>query len=62
MRSILANMVDNPEEAKEMGSRAQFLAKTKYNYQLFSDELIAKIERISSSKYLLQNATTLESV
>ncbi|MDP4206134.1 MAG: glycosyltransferase, partial [Bacteroidota bacterium] len=40
-------MTDHRDEAREMGERARHLCKTKYNYKLFSQEIIRNIEYLS---------------
>lgn len=39
-------LLDHPEEVREMGDRAKYLSKKKYNYSLFSNNVIADIDRI----------------
>lgn len=39
-------LLDHPEEVHEMGERAKYLSRTKYNYSLFSNNVIADINRI----------------
>lgn len=43
-------ILDHPEEAREMGERAKFLARTKYNYTLFANNVIADIDKLLDVK------------
>jgi glycosyltransferase involved in cell wall biosynthesis len=38
-------MMNNPDEAKEMGERGRYLCEKKYNYEVFSDEVINQIKK-----------------
>jgi spore maturation protein CgeB len=40
-------LINNPDEAREMGERGRFLCEKKYNYNLFSKEVIKQIKMIS---------------
>jgi glycosyltransferase involved in cell wall biosynthesis len=40
-------LINNPDEAREMGERGRFLCEKKYNYNLFSKEVIKHIKMIS---------------
>jgi len=43
-------MIDHPDEVKEMGERAKFLCKTKYNYEAFSKEVVEKIKKLAPAQ------------
>lgn len=45
-RQAIQYLLDHPDEALEMGERAKFLSKTKYNYSQFSNNVIADINGI----------------
>lgn len=38
-------LIDHPDEAREMGARSLYLAKHKYNYELFSKEVVEELDR-----------------
>ncbi|MCB0634147.1 MAG: glycosyltransferase family 4 protein [Lewinella sp.] len=42
-RQAVQYLIDHPEEAREMGMRGKHLIRTKYNYDIFSEEVIAQI-------------------
>jgi len=39
-------LISHPEEAKEMGERARYLCKTKYNYKLFAKNAMIEMNKI----------------
>ncbi len=41
-------LIDHPDEAREMGERGRFLCEKKYNYNLFSDDVIKHIRKFIS--------------
>ncbi len=45
-KQAIKYLLDHPEEVHEMGERAKYLSRTKYNYSLFSNNVIADINRI----------------
>jgi glycosyltransferase involved in cell wall biosynthesis len=42
-------LVKNPDEAREMGERGRWLCEKKYNYNLFSDNVIKQIKQMTFS-------------
>ena len=38
-------MINNPDEAREMGERGRYLCEKKYNYKIFSDELVKQVKK-----------------
>jgi len=48
-RQCINYLVNNPEEAKEMGERGKYLCKKRYNYNSFSNEIIELIDKIKLS-------------
>lgn len=59
-------MINNPDEAREMGERGKFLCKQKYNYNIFSDGVINEIKKhyLSSkdknSRNLVENTKAVD--
>ena len=49
-RQSVNYLIDNPDEAREMGERGRFLCEKKYNYKLFSNEVISQIKKYSLTK------------
>ena len=45
-------MIENPDEAREMGERGLYLCRKKYNYQLFSKNVI---KTITKNKFMKQD-------
>lgn len=45
-RQSVNYLVNNPDEAREMGERGRHLCKTKYNYDLFSTDVISQIQKM----------------
>lgn len=60
-RKCINYLIENQKEAKEMGARAHFLAKTKYNYNLFSEEIISRLLQLGSSKKILRTSEAYKS-
>jgi len=44
-RQSVNYLINNPDEAREMGERGRFLCEKKYNYILFSEEVIKQITK-----------------
>jgi glycosyltransferase involved in cell wall biosynthesis len=44
-RQSVNYLINNPDEAREMGERGRFLCEKKYNYKLFSMEVIKRINK-----------------
>jgi len=42
-------LINHPDEAKEMGNRAKQLCKNKYNYELFSQEILGHLEKMGDN-------------
>lgn len=42
-RQAVQYLIEHPEEAREMGMRGKHLIRTRYNYEIFSKEVIAQI-------------------
>jgi glycosyltransferase involved in cell wall biosynthesis len=40
-------LIEHPDETKEMGERAKFLCKKKYNYEAFAKELVEHIIKLN---------------
>ncbi|HYQ58370.1 MAG TPA: glycosyltransferase [Draconibacterium sp.] len=51
-------LIDNPDQAREMGERGKYLCEKKYNYKLYSDDVCKLIREYSftSDKLTTQNA------
>ncbi len=43
-------IIDNPDEAREMGERGRYLCEKKYNYNVFSDNVIKHINKYNFSE------------
>ncbi len=43
-------LINNPDEAKEMGERGRYLCEKKYNYKLFSDSVINHLKKYNLSE------------
>jgi glycosyltransferase involved in cell wall biosynthesis len=44
-RQSVNYLINNPDEAREMGERGRFLCEKKYNYKMFSMEVIKRINK-----------------
>jgi glycosyltransferase involved in cell wall biosynthesis len=44
-REAARYLINNPDEAREMGERGRYLSEKKYNYEVFSDEVINQIKK-----------------
>ncbi|AHW62273.1 hypothetical protein FH5T_18670 [Draconibacterium orientale] len=42
-KQCIKYLINNPDEAKEMGARGRYLCEKKYNYKLFSKEIIERV-------------------
>jgi glycosyltransferase involved in cell wall biosynthesis len=49
-RQSVSYLIKNPDEAREMGERGRYLCEKKYNYNLFSEEVIKHIVKLRSDK------------
>lgn len=49
-RQCVNYLINNPQEAKEMGERAKYICKKRYNYKLFSNEIINIIQEIDATQ------------
>jgi len=49
-RQAINYLINNPDEAREMGERGLYLVKKKYNYKLFSEEVIQHIRKFYGNK------------
>jgi glycosyltransferase involved in cell wall biosynthesis len=44
-RQVAEYLIKNPDEAREMGERGRYLCEKKYNYEVFSNEVINQIKK-----------------
>src|SRR5690554_1966953 len=56
-------LIDNPDEAREMGERGRYLCQKKYNYKSFSEEVIKQVKKfmpVQTSKTGKKTITPLQ--
>lgn len=53
-------IIEHPDEVHEMGERGRYLCKKRYNYDLFSKDVISHLKKLgySHNNYKLQNANS----
>ncbi len=59
-KDAIQYLIDYPDEARAMGERAAYLSKTKYNYKLFSKEIVEHIYNSISKQFSDEKLSTLK--